>query len=205
MICQVAAYGEVDQRGGDVDRVDPLVGHRAHVTGPDLPDHPELALPGAGRHELSDPADLAVRARRPSRPDGAAGTGRCLPAPADPGPGRAAAAGPRTPAPPSSGTAICSLAATVPGGKPMSTATISPSPRGPSRKVGTCAASGAGRRERARRRGVGVAGGALDVAERARDLHGRGRTRPPVRSGPAAAAPAARSRPVMLTTAPVTV
>ena len=37
--------------------------------------------------------------------------------------------------------AICSLAATVPGGKPMSTATIWPSPRGPSRKVGTCAAS----------------------------------------------------------------
>ena len=57
------AYGEVDHRGGDVDRVDPLVGHRAHVAGPDLPDHPELALPGAGRYELTDPADLAVRAR----------------------------------------------------------------------------------------------------------------------------------------------
>ena len=30
------------------------------------------------------------------------------------------------------------LLATVLGGNPMSTSTISPSPRGPSRKVGTC-------------------------------------------------------------------
>ena len=36
---------------------------------------------------------------------------------------------------------ITSVAATVPGGNPMSTATTSPSPRGPSLKVGTCATS----------------------------------------------------------------
>ena len=67
------ANGEVDQGRGDVDRVDPLVGHRADVAGADVVDDPELGLPGAGRHELAGPGDLAAGAgRRRRRADAAA-------------------------------------------------------------------------------------------------------------------------------------
>ena len=76
---QMPADGEVDDGRGDVDRVDPLVGHRADVTGPDVADDPELALPRSGRHELRHPGDRRHRWRRPRRPDGAAGTARCRP------------------------------------------------------------------------------------------------------------------------------
>ena len=82
----------------DVDRVDPLVGHRADVTRPDVADDPELALPRSGRHELADPGHRATGGARRRRPDDAAGTGRCRRAPAVRGPAPAAAAGRERPA-----------------------------------------------------------------------------------------------------------
>ena len=57
---QMAAYGKIDQGRGDVDRIDPLVGHRADMARPDIVDHPEFRLPGTGRHEFAHLADLAV-------------------------------------------------------------------------------------------------------------------------------------------------
>ena len=54
---------------------------------------------------------------------------------------RAAAAPPRTPGAMVQTYVIFSVLATAPAGKPMSISTTSPSPRGPSRNVGTWAAS----------------------------------------------------------------
>ncbi len=122
----------------DVDRVDPLVGDGADVTRPDLTDHPELALAGPRGHELGDSRDRSVRGRIGARPADAGRTGRCRRAPSRPrarpsGNGRAENARATV-----QRNWMFSVLATAPGGNPISTSTISPSPRGPSRKVGTC-------------------------------------------------------------------
>ena len=87
----------------------------------------------------------------------------------------------------------------------MSTATTSPSPRGPSRKVGIWATLRAGGGEVARDSGVRAAGGALDVAELGRHLHRCAELARPERSGPAAVRQRSAVPPSMFTTAPVTV
>ena len=163
---QVPADGQVDQGGGDVDRVDPLVGHRADVAGPDVADHPELGLPRPGRHELADPGDLAVVARRRPRRGGAAAAGRSRRAPAGRARAPAAAGRPRRRGRPSSGSRPARCAVTAPAGKPMSTPTTSPSPRGPSVKVGVGASSvPAGGGEAGRRSSSGLPAVHFDVAE----------------------------------------
>ena len=80
---QVSADGQVEQGGGDVDRVDPLVDERAHRAGTDAVQHPELALAGSDRVELGNGGRLeagtgvtadrrraAHRARAPSTSSG---------------------------------------------------------------------------------------------------------------------------------------
>jgi hypothetical protein len=52
--------GQVDEGGGDIDRIDTLVGHRADVAGPHIADHPEFGLPSSGRNEFANLADLTV-------------------------------------------------------------------------------------------------------------------------------------------------
>ena len=59
----MAVHGEVDQGRGDVDGIDPLVGHRADVARSHVAEHPELALARAHRHELGGPGDLGTGAR----------------------------------------------------------------------------------------------------------------------------------------------